>query len=319
MPRITSTSIDHEQLTVLLALVQDGVVSRRQLLDLGATDDDLERIVRRGELFRHSPGVYVEHNGPLSRAQREWVAVLAHWPAALTRESALPDPPRLAAVHVAIELTRTVRPVPGVIAHRTAGLSSRVDWGSAPPRMRLEHVVLDLASAAVRAGDPLKAFRLLADASQTRLTTATKIADVLRERRLTGRALLLEMLDDLATGACSVLEREYLTAVERAHGLPTGRRQKPTTTAGRSAYRDVDYEEHDLVVELDGRAFHDSAGARDADAHRDLEARVTEEVTTVRITYGLVFGTPCRTAAHVAALLQRRGWTGEMTRCPRCT
>lgn len=316
---------DHEQLAVLLTLVQDGVVSRRQLLGLGATDDDIERMVRRGELHRRHPGVYVEHNGPLTRQQREWVAVLVHWPAALTRQSALPDPPHRAVVDVAISTTRTVKPVAGVVAHRTAAIghpdrpdpTSRVDWRRAPPAMRLEHVVVDLASAVVLT-DPLAAFRLLADAAQTRRTSATAIAAVLRGRRVAGKALLLEMLDDLATGACSVLEREYLNAVERAHGLPTGRRQKPSTTRGRAAYRDVEYEDQDLVVELDGRAFHDTAAARDDDAERDLEARVTEESTTVRLTYGLVFGDPCRTAGHVATLLHRRGWHGSIVTCPRC-
>ncbi|WP_148615969.1 type IV toxin-antitoxin system AbiEi family antitoxin domain-containing protein [Nocardioides rubriscoriae] len=310
-------ALDREQLKVLLTLVQDGVVSRRQLLDLGANDDDIERMVRRRELYRRHPGVYVNHSGPLTRQQREWVAVLVHWPAALTLGSALPDPPYSAVVHVAIDLRRTVKPVAGVMAHRTACLTDRVDWRAAPPRMRLAHTVIDLASRVVLA-DPLAAFRLLAEAAQTRRTTAATIADVLRGRRVAGRTLLLEMLDDLATGACSVLEREYLRAVERAHGLPQGRRQKPSSTRTRSAYRDVEYEDHDLIVELDGRASHDSARGRDADADRDLEARVSQGATTVRLTYGLVFGTPCRTAGHIGTLLQQRGWQGAATPCPRC-
>ncbi|MFB9313938.1 type IV toxin-antitoxin system AbiEi family antitoxin domain-containing protein [Nocardioides plantarum] len=329
MPDRPRSSIDHDQLDVLLTFVQDGVASRRQLLDLGATDDDIERMVRRGRLHRRHPGVYVNHNGPLTRQQREWVAVQVHWPAALTRQSALPAPPPLAVVHVAISDRRTVKPVTGVVAHRTAGIgrpadpdpvaarAARVDWRRAPPRMRLEHVAIDLASAVVR-DDPLEAFRVLADATQTRQTSAAEIAQALHGRRVQGQRLLLEMLDDLATGACSVLEREYLHAVERAHGLPDGQRQKPATAAGRSAYRDVEYVDLGLIVELDGRAFHDNASARDADAGRDLEAKVAQDATTVRLTYGLVFGSPCWTAGQVAALLQRQGWHGRLARCPRC-
>ncbi len=310
------TGIDEQRLDELLAFVQDGVVSRRQLLGLGADDDDIARLVRRGRLHRRHPGVLVEHNGPLTRAQREWVAVLVHWPAALTLVSALPEPPRSGVVHVAIDVRRSVRAVPGVVAHRTAGIDVRADWGKAPPRMRLEHVAVDLACQ--RVADPLESFRLLADITQTRRTSARAIADVLRRRRVPGKALLLEMLDDLDTGACSVLEREYLLRVERAHGLPEGRRQARGAVGGRTAYRDVAYAEHATYVELDGRAFHDSARSRDADAERDLQARVDEDAVTVRLTYGLVLGSPCRTAWQLAALLRRRGWTGQPVRCPRC-
>jgi hypothetical protein len=68
---------------------QLGVISRRQLVELGAHEWDVRRLLRRSELHQVEPGVYVNHNGPLTHPQREWVAVLAHWPAALTHESVL--------------------------------------------------------------------------------------------------------------------------------------------------------------------------------------------------------------------------------------
>jgi hypothetical protein len=222
------------------------------------------------------------------------VAVLAHWPAALTGMSALPLPPARAVVDVAIADNRTVKPVAGVWAHRTPALDERVDWRCAPPRMRIEHAVIDVASA--RRHDVLATFRLLADVVQTKRTTALQVAEVLLTRRVPGRTLLLEMLGDLATGACSVLEREYLHRVERAHGLPEGERQAPGTAGGRKTARDVHYVEHRLL----------------------LDARVGEGVTTVRLTYGLVLGTPCWTASRVYRLLRRGGWTGDFVRCPSC-
>lgn len=39
---------------------QSGVVSRRQLLALGARKHDIDRLVRRRELTRVHPGVYVD-------------------------------------------------------------------------------------------------------------------------------------------------------------------------------------------------------------------------------------------------------------------
>ena len=67
-------------------------------------------MLRRGELFRVHPGVYVNHNGPLTWDQRAWAAVHAHWPAALARQSALPSPPEDGPIHVAIDRKRTVQP-----------------------------------------------------------------------------------------------------------------------------------------------------------------------------------------------------------------
>jgi len=76
-----------------LAGVQDGVVGRRQILAAGGTDGDITRLLRRRELTQVYRGVYVNHTGRLTWAQREWAGVLAYWPAALAHASALPDPP----------------------------------------------------------------------------------------------------------------------------------------------------------------------------------------------------------------------------------
>lgn len=52
---------------------QDGVVSRQQVLDCGFELHDLQRMLRRQELVRVHPGVFVHHifvhhNGPLAWA-----------------------------------------------------------------------------------------------------------------------------------------------------------------------------------------------------------------------------------------------------------
>ncbi|MDO9458391.1 hypothetical protein [Nocardioides sp.] len=94
--------------------------------------------------------------------------------------------------------------------------------------------------------------------------------------------------------------------------------RRPGTVGRKPTARDVHYVEQGLLVELDGRAFHDNARARDKDARRDLDTRVIDDALTVRITYGLVFGTPCWTAARIHRLLQRGGWTGAFVRCPAC-
>lgn len=310
--------LTHPELAHLLRWVQDGVVSRRQLLTAGATDHDIARMVRRRELTTVHPGVYVVHSGPLTRRQREWVAVLAAWPAALCHESALPDPPHRP-IHVAIALDRSATVPRDVVVHRMADLDHRVQWNATPPRVGLEHSWIDLASRQVRADDVSAAFASLARVCFSRRTTPERIAVVLTTRaRVSGRVTLSGLLADARDGANSVLERGYLHRVERAHGLPRGRRQARSDATGRRTDQDVAYDDYGLVVELDGRAFHDSPEARDHDARRDLAELAVSGTATARLTFGLVFREACPTAARVGAILRSRGWTAELRLCPSC-
>jgi hypothetical protein len=292
------------------------VVARRQIAGLGGTDADIARLLRRRELAVVHPGVYVNHTGPITWHQRAWAAVLFYWPAALARVSALPNPPAGAPIHVAVDLTRTVRPVRGVIPHRTADFQQRVRWNACPPAVALEHAVIDVMSGS---DDRLQQFQVLAAACQTRETWPAAIASALRSRRrVRDRDFLLALLDDLDRGACSVLEREYLL-LERRHGLPLeNRRQTRTRVAGRAAYRDVDHSDFGVVVELDGKAFHDNPRTRDRDFSRDLETAVASSAVTVRLTYGQVFGAGCWTVRQVATLLERGGWPGPFRTCSNC-
>ena len=124
------------------------------------------------------------------------------------------------------------------------------------------------------------------------------------------------MLIDVAEGTCSVLEHGYLTLVERPHGLPRARRQKRGSTSTGVVYRDADYGQ--LIVELDGRLFHDSAKQRDRDLEGDLDAAVLGSDTR-RLSYGQVFDRSCSTAGKIGQLLAERGWRGELRCCgPQC-
>ena len=105
------------------------------------------------------------------------------------------------------------------------------------------------------------------------------------------------------------------------------RQGKPQPERGREVCRpvglpvtaqDVRYDDYGLIVELDGRAFHDSPRARDDDAARDLAELAVRDDATARVTYGLVFRDGCTTAARIASVLIRRGWTGTPHRCPEC-
>lgn len=297
---------------------QSGVVARRQLLEVGLNSNDVRRLVRRRDLVTLHPGVYVNHTGEPTWLQQAWAAVLRHAPAALSHESALrayDGPGRILTpgpLHVAVDRQRGLEAVPGVVMHRMTSLDDRVLWNASPPRVRIEEALVDLAAGA---RDDFAAISVLADAVQARRTTPARIAAALdRRTKVARRAFLSAVLSDLAEGTGSVLEHGYLTRVERAHGLPRGVRQ---ARSARPAYRDVLYAAFAQVVELDGRAFHDSARQRDADMDRDLDAAL-DGLDSVRLGWGQVFGRPCHTAERIAGLLRRRGWTGQIHPCPQC-
>lgn len=310
-----------DELTRLLDL-QSGVVSRRQLLEAEHSTSDLQRMLRRRELARVHPGVFINHTGPLTWNQRAWAAVLFASPSALCGISAVraiagpglrghdDDGP----IHVAVDRARQFRAPSGVVAHRTKGLEARAQWNTAPPRLRVEEALIDVAAAAA---DEFAVVAGLGGAIQARLTTAERLLTAVRSRtRLRHRALLLGVLDDVAQGACSALEQAYLVRVERAHGLPTAARQVRDSVRG-PIFRDVDYPGLGVVVELDGRLDHTRARDRDRDLDRDLVALAAGSVTA-RLGWGQVVGRPCWTARRVHELLVAGGWTMPLVRCPDC-
>lgn len=302
---------------------QAGVISRAQALDAGLRPHDVRRKLRRREWAPVHEGVYVDHTGALSWMQRAWAGVLFCWPAALCDESALRavegpgrrdrddnDP-----VHVAVDRNRSVRPPPKVVVHRMADLDRKTQWNASPPRLRVEEAALDVAA---QAASDFEAVAALANAVQSRRTTAARLLHVLGDRsRIRRRHFLQAVLTDVRDGACSTLEHAYLTKVERGHGLPSAGRQVVGSGRGR-LYRDVVYDQQSLVVELDGRLFHDRPRARDRDLERDLDAAL-ERLTTVRLGWGQVVGRPCSTALKIARLLQLLGWDGGPRACPECT
>ena len=303
---------------------QDGVISRRQVLAAGGTDSDIERLLRRREWARVADGVYVDHTGPLSAPQRRWAAVLFHWPAALAGRSALEafgvrragardDPDET--VHLVVASERHLRRQPWIRVTRIKDFDARVQANLSPPRVRIEDALLQRAS---EERDEAAALAVLADACQTGHTTADRLVESLQcTTRLPRRRFLLDVLQDVASGAYSVLEARYLREVERAHGLPRGVRQRRVAGDRGAAYRDVEYVELHTIVELDGRLGHDEAKDRWQDLDRDLAGAV-DGALTIRVGWKQVLE-PCRLAGSVGRILGRRGWTGRPTGCgPGC-
>jgi hypothetical protein len=301
---------------------QSGVVARRQVLRAGLAPHDIRRLLRRREWALVHPGVYVIHTGPLTWSQRAWAAVLFAWPAALCHDSAIRagDAPGRRErddgkpIHVDVDCDRSFVAPSGIRQHRLSDLGTKVRWNASPPSVRIEQAVLDVAA---EARTDFRAIAILSEAVQGRRTTPARLREALDSRsRIARRKFLVGVLRDIADGTCSVLEHGYLTRVERPHGLPRAHRQGAAISHG-PIYRDVEYERFGLVVELDGRLFHDGARARDHDLDRDLDAAL-ERRDTVRIGWGQVFDRACLTALRVGRLLQQRGWLGHVRPCPSC-
>lgn len=297
--------------------LQDGIIAREQLHELGLDDNDVEVLLRSPDLHRAARGVYRTFTGEPAWRQRVWIATLRFAPAVAAGRTCLalaglaPPPPT---IEVAVDACRRVGGESGVLVRRSRAFAQHALMDAHPPRMRLEPAVLDVLGSL----DETNQVALLGDVLRSRRTTVERLRDELDSRaRFRGRDLVAALLDEAGGGVQSVLEHRYLRDVERAHGLPRADRQVRADIPGHAIYRDAVYLGGRLVVELDGRHGHETSRDRWADAGRDLHI-LAAGGCTLRITYGQVLE-PCRTAALVARVLTELGWVGRPSPCgARC-
>lgn len=303
-----------------LADSQAGAVSRAQLRSLGVSDEEIEAHVRGRRWCSPVPGVVVTFTGPQPRTTRWWVSVLhAGDDAVLSHETAaeaygLRRPRADDAIHVLAAHTRKVVPPPGVVLHRTRlpQPERAVRIGSLPPLTCVEDTILDLVD---QSRWERQAIHWVMAACQAKLTTPAHLLSAMgRRRRIRHRQLVKDVCSDASEGAETPLERRYLRDVERAHGLPRGRRQAKRRLSGATVFRDVEYDAHQTVVELDGRRGHEGEDNAFRDRRRDNRTAAGGR-TTLRFGWTDVTTAPCESAAQVAAVLQRQGWNGLPTRC----
>ena len=119
----------------------------------------------------------------------------------------------------------------------------------------------------------------------------------------------------VADGAESAMEVRYLRDVERAHGLPTGRRQHTSVSGGRELH-DVAYDEQRVLVELDGRLGHEGFEAQRKDGRRDRRGAGSGWLSA-RAYWDDVALTPCQLAVEVGSILHSRGWDRSPLPCRR--
>jgi hypothetical protein len=202
-----------------------------------------------------------------------------------------------------------------VVVHRSRCLVPEWQPPWRLPRTTVDDTVLDLIAAARNFDE---AYGWISRAVGRRLTTPQSLSKALARRsRMRWRGWIAAALHDAADGVHSPLERNYVHGVERAHGLPRARRQARRRHGSGTKYLDNLYEDYGVCVELDGTCAHPAEG-RWRDTHRD-NANLLQDTQTLRYGWPDATENRCGTAAEIAAVLSRRGWTGTLRACgPGC-
>lgn len=299
---------------------QGGVFARWQAAGIGLDLEVVNARLRSGRWQRLQLGVYAAFTGRLGRDAELWAAVLRAGPQAVLShytaaelDGFAPRASRL--IHVTVPLAQHMVRVSGILVHRSGRLDLARHPARTPPRTRVEETALDLAQQARTLDD---AFGWISRPCSARVTTAPLIRAALQSRsRVRWRAELELALSDIADGVMSPLEHRYVDDVERAHGLPTAKRQVLIIRDSRPQYLDNLYEELGIGVELDGQAYH-PAEARWQDIGRD-NALAVDGILVLRYGWADIVGRACAVAIQFGEVARKQGWTGVLRRCgPSC-
>lgn len=267
------TRRDIDAAVARIAVAQENIFSRAQVLAAGGDDALIRRRLRAGVWIQHAPGVY-GLAGPASFQRRLWIAHLGSGPESLVSFQAagamweyLGCPPNKAIVTGKHSNWQRLE---GVVVHQINDVlpHHRTTISGLPITTRARTFV-DLAAVWGRA----RLATVLDDQVTHRNVSYVEVGEVLKDvsrRGKPGVQMLASILDDRGPGhvpPASEAERMLLDAL-RAAGEPEPVRQYPFP--GRqftNGCTDTAYPPERLIVEVDSRRWH----ARIADLKRDHE------------------------------------------------
>jgi very-short-patch-repair endonuclease len=243
-----------------LLKVQGGVLARRQITSPAI----LARILRRvagGSWQAPWPGLYVDHNGPLTARQRRWSALLACGPAAAWAGPTVIELGGITghesdAVHIAVPHKMHGAGLDGVVVVRMRHLDDYVHAVRTPRQLRLPIAVLQTAAAALTEADAHAV--LCASVQQGRVSVEQLSTELELLTRLRRRALLRESLIDIDGRAHSINEIAFRRLVRKAR-LPEPKLQVHVAAPNRKAIVDGGWPEADIWFEIDGELHRDVA------------------------------------------------------------
>ena len=292
--------VSTDEVIARIAERQAGVISHRQLRDLGLKRTAVHRRIQAGRLLPLHRGVYgVGHRRTGSRTAR-WAAVLRYAPDAVLSHATAADefgfrPSSSPLVHLTVAGARNA--TRGVRLHRTRDLPS--DEVTALHGMPITTPARTLLDLAAHLSD--EALALALDrADQLRVLDFAQLHQLLqRHAKRPGSPSLRAQLTRYRahTDARSELERLLSHLCDR-HGIP--RPQANVTVEGRT--RDFFWPDHGLVVEADSYAWHRSPDALDTDRERDVELTLAG-LRGLRFTHEQITGRPVYVTRAILAAL----------------
>lgn len=258
-----------------LAEAQQGLLSWRQLRELGVTHAEVRHHVLMERWAHRSTEVVSTTTGPLSPEQRLWLGVLHAGPTAMVAGVNAAEQHGLKGWHrdevtVLVSNPMSFEPLAGYrfFRSRRPGEVLR-DPGKQPATCRLEPALLLFAS---QERSLRTALGSLAAATQQRLTTPDDLRMWVRKLAPLRRAnQIREFLADLDGGAQSLTEAE-VHRLCRDYGIrPPDTQQLRRDRQGRRRYTDCEWVlpgGRTLVLEIDG-GFHDDVLQAMADRARN--------------------------------------------------
>jgi very-short-patch-repair endonuclease len=266
----------------------------------------IRRRLEAGRLHLIHRGVYAVGHPQLTR-EGVWLAgvfaagegaVLSHRSATALWDLPLPS-------FRYVEVTTPVSRAPGVgiLAHRGAPLADEITEHRGIPVTTVPRTLLDLAAIAP---NPVVA-RTFREGQIRGLVTVDGLAALLdRHPKRRGNAAVRAVLADAGFGTGitrSELEARF-TRFLRRHSFPPPRRNVRLQVGGISLEADCVWPESQLVVELDGRAFHDTATGFEQDRARD-RALAAHGWTVIRVTWKQLQRDELQLARDLHTLLAR--------------
>ena len=234
---------------------QGGILSRRQLYQLGLTRSEVRANVRAGRWRRVGRQCLCVHTGPLSTKAKHWVAVLEAGPRAyLDGASALLEAglENFSVTFIRVSVprgARVYRRLRGVDVRQTRRWRADDVDATGLPRAR---PAVAAVRAALWARSDREAALVLTMTVQQGIASAEQISlEMLRVRRDRRRAFIHGVLHDLLDGVRSLGELDVARECRR-RGLPEPTRQVLRRAKNGTYYLDVYWKPWKLVVEIDG-------------------------------------------------------------------
>lgn len=258
---------------------QDGLITRRQALDVGMTPEALRHAIRPdGPWQRLAPGLYAAFTGQLSQGQRLRAALLVAGPNAMISGA---DSCRAHGLRYVPEQSSPLLLVPGGVKRRPPFAVVRRVVVVPQPRVLGGLPVAPIARAVVDAArrDPvlhpeglsLQDVRaLVCESVQRQLTTPERLSEQLRQARRNGSGHLRTAVDDVTAGCWSAPECELRDLIRTSHVLPEPNWNTPLPGLPQ-IIPDGWWREARLVAEVDSDEYHGYGVAPEQTQQRHAE------------------------------------------------